>query len=311
MHPGPEGLGCLFASVRGITARLLFPAALVLADCAVARDATPTGGGRLEEQALLRILPLTNGLTLGMTWDEVVNRYGSAGAENGGAGSQFRHVAFRDFSVIIDVPSKRVVSIRLGAGVKLAGGVGIGSRWASVQEEFAGLAEGEDPLQLDLLGVRVSFERFGSEVSGIQIRRAEGPKASSTAVKPRALESSRIWPLSNGVAVGSFLDDVVTKLGPPEQDDRRHPSVRSLRYKGIVLLFTTQDGGFHRALLVGTEVKLACGLGVGSSEEEVRRGFPQVREPIVGAPLRYAEPGCEARFLVREGVVEQIELRRL
>ena len=58
-------------------------------------------------------------------------------------------------------------------------------------------------------------------------------------------------------------------------------------------------------------VKLACGLGVGASEDEVRRVLPQARAPIVGADLRYIEPGFDIRFNVRDGVVSRIELRAL
>ena len=108
-----------------------------------------------------------------------------------------------------------------------------------------------------------------------------------------------------------FRSGLLARVGPPEQDDRRHPSVRALNYREFYILFTNANGAVHRVVLVGPGVKLACGLGVGASEDEVRRVLPQARAPIVGADLRYIEPGFDIRFNVRDGVVSRIELRAL
>jgi hypothetical protein len=315
MRPGPEAGQALLPAFRSVLVPSLGLLLLVAAASPAASGAAPSGGGPSEEQALRLVLPLSNGVTLGMPWEEVVARCGAASSDNVVAGSRVRHAAFRDFSVIVDVPSTRVVSIRLGSGVRLAGGLGIGSRWAAVLEAFAGYADGEEPLRVELRGARVSFERFGEDVSGIEIRQGDRSGRQSSSGKSRAEKSgsgkSRVWPLSNGVDSAITADGLLARVGPPEQDDRRHPSVRALNYKDFYILFTSANGAFHRLVLVGPGVKLACGLGVGVSEDEVRRVLPQARAPIVGANLRYIEPGLEVRISLRDGVVSRIELRGL
>ena len=263
-----------------------------------------------------RILPLSNGLSFELSLPALITRYGPPVSDERPSALPIRQLTFRDFAVTLDRDSGRMTAIRLINGVALACGLKVGSPWGDVVAEFGREVETEDAVQLEVSGVLVSLERDGSVVSSIRVRRSTRTKTGADTAKLRAplavgASPSRLEPFSNGVLISDPLEVVLAKLGPPERDDRSHPAVRAMVYKDAVFLFDALDRGFHRAILLGEAVKLACGVAVGSTESEVRRLLPQAREPIEGAALQYSEAGCLVRIVIKDGRVEQIELRRM
>ena len=280
-----------------------------------AAEAGPVGDPRPGREAN-RILPLSNGLSFELGLPAVVERYGPPVSDEPSSALPFRQLTFRDFAATFDRESGRLTAIRLINGVALAGGLKVGSPWSEVTAEFGREAEAEDAVQVEVSGLLVSLERDGSVVSSIRIRRSSRANAGGEAPKLRAplavgVAASRLEPFSNGMLLSDPLEVVLTKLGPPEKDDRTHPAVRVLIYKDATLFFDARDRGFSRAVLRGASVKLACGVSVGSAEIEMKRSLPSARQPIMGAPFQYSEPGCVVRIFITNGRVEQIELRRI
>jgi hypothetical protein len=280
-----------------------------------AADAGPIGDPQ-PARVTNQILPLSNGLSFELVLPAVIERYGPSVSDEQPSALPLRQLTFRDFAATFERESGRMTAIRLINDVALASGLKVGSQWSEAVAEFGREIEAEDAVQLEVSGLLVSLERDGAVVSGIRIRRSTRNKAGAETAKLRAPLSvgaspSRLEPFSNGVLISDPLDVVLAKLGSPELDDRSHPAVRALVYKDAVFLFDARDRGFHRAILRGEGVKLACGVAVGGTESEVKRLLPQAREPIEGAALQYSEAGCLVRIMIKDGRVEQIELRRM
>jgi len=296
---------------------LLLSVALGLGAGGLLRSAEPGPvGDPAPAREANRILPLSNGVSFELNPSALIGRHGPPVSDEQPSAVPIRQLTFRDFAVTFDRESGRMTAIRLINGVALACGLKVGSPWGDVLAEFGREVEAEDAVQLEVSGLLVSLERDGSVVSGIRIRRSTRAKAGADAPKLRAplapsAAASRLEPFSNGVLISDPLEMVLAKLGPPERDDRSHPAVRALVYKDVVFLFDARDRGFHRAILLGEGVKLACGVAVGCTESEVKQSLPQVRQPIEGAAFQYSEAGCLVRIFTKDGRVEQIELRRL
>jgi hypothetical protein len=103
----------------------------------------------------------------------------------------------------------------------------------------------------------------------------------------------------------------VAKLGPPDQEDRRHPSVRVLIYNGLQFQFVDRGQRLNRAVITGSDVSLPCGLKVGSTKDSLKRALPSITEGIVGTPLSYSEAGFVVSFWIEQDCVARIELRRV
>ena len=86
MRPGPEAGQALLPAFRSVLVPSLGLLLLVAAASPAASVAAPSCGGPSEEQALRLVLPLSNGVTLGMPWEEVVDRFGAASSDNVVAG---------------------------------------------------------------------------------------------------------------------------------------------------------------------------------------------------------------------------------
>lgn len=289
--------------------------AVFVAGLASAAETGPVGDPQPAREAN-RILPLSNGLSLELGLPAVIERHGPPLSDEQPSALPLRQLTFRDFAVTFDRESGRMTAIRLINDVALACGLKVGSAWSEAVAEFGREIEAEDAVQVEVSGLLVSLERDGSVVSSIRIRRSSRTKAGADTPTLRAplahgAAPSRLEPFSNGVLISDPLEVVLAKLGPPDRDDRSHPAVRALVYKDAVFLFDVRDRGFHRATLLGERVKLACGVYVGSTESEVTRLLPQAKQPIMGAAFQYSEPGCMVRIVMKEGRVEQIELRRI
>jgi hypothetical protein len=239
----------------------------------------------------------------------VLERFGAPVLDEAPEGGQFRQLTYREFSASFDTESGRTILLDLRGDTALAGGLKKGSPWATAVGQFGPANESEGKLELEIPGYILVIERLGKVIGSIQIKRLE-PQSKASRVRGRG-SSSQIEPWSNGVFVSGSADDVVAKLGPPDQEDRRHPSVRVLIYNGLQFQFVDRGQRLNRAVITGSDVSLPCGLKVGSTKDSLKRALPSITEGIVGTPLSYSEAGFVVSFWIEQDCVARIELRRV
>jgi hypothetical protein len=254
-------------------------------------------------------MPLSNGLTLEMGSQAVLERFGAPVLDEAPQGGQFRQVIYREFSASFDSESGRMILLDLRGDTALAGGLKKGSPWSAAVAEFGPSNEVEGRLEVELPSHLLVLERYGKVVGSIQIKWLE-PQVKASRARDR-VASSRIEPLSNGVFVSGSAEDVLAKLGPPDHDDRRHPAVRLLIYNGLQFQFVDRGQRLNRAVITGSDVSLACGVKVGSTKDSLKRILPSITEGIVGTPLSYSEAGFVVSFSLEQDCVSRIELRRV
>lgn len=255
------------------------------------------------------VWPLSNGLTFELGPQAVLDRFGLPVMDETSADAKFRQIVYRDFSAFFEADSGRMLRLELRGATALASGIRIGTAWSTAISTFGVSADDDDRLEVDLPGYRLTMERLGAGVGAIQLKRGDRGSGKSRAAK--ATPVSKIEPLSNGVFLSGSADEVVIKMGPPEQDDRRHPAVRLLIYNSLQLQFEGRGQRLNRATIVTADVALACGVAVGTTKARLKQAIPTVEEGIVGTPLRYVEGGFVVSFWLQDDRVSRIELRRV
>jgi hypothetical protein len=255
------------------------------------------------------VFPLSNGLTFELGPQGILERFGLPLIDETSVGAKLRQVTYRGFSASIEADSGRIVRLDLRGDTSLASEIKIGTPWSIVVKTFLGSIDGDERLEVDLPRYRLTLERVGSVVGAIQIRQVD--RAIKRSAPVTVHDGSRIEPLSNGVYFSGSADEVVAKMGTPEQDDRRHPAVRLLIYKSLHLQFENRGQRLNRASILDADVALACGVRVGTPKDVLKRELPSVSEGIVGTPMGYTEAGLVLSFWIEADRVSRIDIRRV